>query len=169
MSRLASSAALLACLTSILLPAQAQGQHRPGIERGDYWGEVRALYRSEVLAEVGEVMEQWLEAWNNDDVEAVQSTFAEDGVLILGETMATGREQVGETLAAALPPAGPLQYGLQDFDVSGDMAFATTLFRYAVNLETGERKEVSGHLVWILVKHTGAWQIRSQVFRPIAD
>ena len=169
MSRLASWAALLGCLSAFLPSSPAAAQHRPGIERGDYWGEVRALYRSEVLAEVGQVMEEWLEAWNNDDVEAVQNTFAEDGVLILGETMATGREQVGETLAAALPPAGPLQYGLQDFDVSGDMAFATTLFRYAVNLQTGERKEVTGHLVWILVKHTGAWQIRSQVFRPLAD
>jgi len=151
-------------LTVALCPEGVQAQLRPGIERGDYWGEIRARYRSEVLEGVGATMESWLDAWNADDADAVLDTFAESGVLILGMNPYTGQDSIRAAFTALLLRAGPIQFGLRDFDVSGDMAFATTHFRYVENARDSGSKEVSGHLVWILIKHDSSWKIRSQIF-----
>ena len=102
----------------LVRPSSASGQIRPGIERGDYWATVRAQYRSEVLEEVGDLMENWITAWNNYDAESITEIFAEDGVLILDETRSAGGSS-----------------------------------------------DVTGHLVWILIKHDGGWKIRSQIFQ----
>jgi uncharacterized protein (TIGR02246 family) len=159
------AAFLLLSLASALCPEFLQGQHRPGIERGDYWGEVRARYRSEVLAEVGELMDAWLAAWNTDALENLAGTYSEDATMVLDAEMETGRESIEALMARTLPLVGPIEYGLRDFDVSGDMAFATTNFRYAENPGQSGATEARGHLIWILVKHTGSWQIRSQIFQ----
>lgn len=158
-------ATLLAATALLLSSAPLEGQLRPGIERGDYWGEVRARYRSEVLVDVGAVMEAWLEGWNNNDVDVVMESLADDAVLILDSNAVSGEDNLRAALARALPTLGPIQTGLQDFDVSGDMAFATTTFRYMANPGRPGQRQVSGHLVWVLVKHTGAWRIRTQVFK----
>ena len=161
--------ALLALLfftaLAVVKPVTALAQIRPGIERGDYWGEVRAQYRNQVLQEVGGVMESWLEAWNNDDAAAIITTFSEDGVLILDGERSAGEGAVQATLGSTLPEVGAIEYSLIDFDVRGEMAFATSRYQYARNTNENGRSDVAGHLVWILVKHDGGWKIRSLIFQ----
>jgi ketosteroid isomerase-like protein len=153
-------AGLLTAAVLLLPGVPLAAQIRPGIERGDYWGDVRARYRSEVLTDVGVVMEDWLNAWNNDDLEGASSVYTEDAALLIDEEMVRGEERVRVALGGALRRLGSIRTGLQDFDVSGDMAFATTTFRYQ---EGGG--QVSGHMIWVLVRQSGSWRIRSQVFR----
>lgn len=155
-------AAFLAATLFLTPHTPLEAQIRPGIERGDYWGDVRARYRSEVLAEVGVVMEAWLDAWNNDDVNGALEIYSEDAALLINDEMVRG-EGVRVALENTLPRLGPIQTGLQDFGVSADMAFATTTFRYREG--SGAGGQVSGLIVWVLVKHTGDWRIRAQVFR----
>ena len=156
---------LLLCALPFVKPSSASAQIRPGIERGDYWATVRAQYRSEVLVEVGGLMERWLTAWNNDDAGSITETFAEDGVLILDQARSVGVEAVRAAFRGILPEAGGIEYSLIDFDVRGEMAFATSRFQYSRNGSDSGRSEVMGHLVWILVKHDAGWKIRSQIFQ----
>lgn len=161
--------ALLALALGLSTAEPGASQVRPGIERGDYWGDVRARYRSEVLGEVGGLMEEWLTAWNEDDVASIIETFMEDAVLMLDDARMAGLESIGEALSAKLSTVGPIEYSLTDFDVRGEMAFATTRFRYAENPGRPGSSEASGHLIWILVKQGSSWKIRSQVFLRLDD
>jgi uncharacterized protein (TIGR02246 family) len=156
---------LLLPFSLLMKPMTAAAQIRPGIERGDYWGEVRAQYRNQVLQEVGGLMESWLAAWNNDDPEAIIETFAEDGVLILDGARIVGEEAIQTRFEGALPEIGAIEHSLIDFDVRGEMAFATSRFQYRHSDGEGARSEVTGHLVWILVKHDEGWKVRSQIFQ----
>ena len=164
-----AAALLLLPLTLALFSSHARGQLRPGIERGDYWGEIRARYRSEVLEGVGQTMESWLEAWNGDDVTGLMETYAQDGVLILGADAYAEPESMRAAATRLLLQAGPIEFGLEDFGVSGDMAFATTRFRYAENPGRPGSAEVSGRLLWIMMKEEGNWRIRSQIFQAPRD
>ncbi|HSM61204.1 MAG TPA: nuclear transport factor 2 family protein [Longimicrobiales bacterium] len=145
----------------ILLPAAGEAQIRPGIERRDYWGEVRARYRGETLEEVGALMEAWIDAWNQDDVEGMLEAFAEDGVLVLDRTSFQGRDRIRAGLSGAPRPA--IVQSLSDFDVRGDMAFATA--RHPLSgVGGGAGPDASTGLeLWIFVKEEGDWRIRSLV------
>jgi uncharacterized protein (TIGR02246 family) len=155
-----------ALVTTLVLAAPVSAQLRPGIERGDYWGEVRARYRSEVLADVGLLIEAWLEAWNNKDYEGLLETYSEDAQFLVDTETFKGTERLRDMFPVVLARLGPINTGLQDFDVSSDLAFATMTYQYVENEGTRDRRQVSGLLVWVLVKHTGEWKIRSQIFRP---
>ena len=72
-----------------------------------------------------------------------------------------------DVLAATLAEAGGMEYSLVDFDVRGEMAFATTRFQYHRAGGDNGGSEVTGHLVWILVKHDDGWRIRSQLFHRL--
>jgi uncharacterized protein (TIGR02246 family) len=171
LGRTIPSPALILLVAAPMLtgPGSASAQIRPGIERGDYWGEVRARYRNEVLEDVGDTMERWLSAWNNDDAAAIAETFAEDGLLILDNTRSGGSEAIQAAFEGTLPAVGAIEYGLVDFDVRGEMAFATTRFQYSRNGGDNGRSEVTGHLVWIMVKHDDGWRIRSQIFQTSGE
>ena len=168
-ARIVTAPALLALVLILSTAEPGVSQIRPGIERGDYWGDVRARYRSEVLQEVGKLMEEWLTAWNEDDGGSIVETFVEDAVLMLDDAPAAGLGPIGEALGAKLSTAGPIEYSLTDFDVRGEMAFATTRFRYAENPGRSGSSEASGNLIWIFVKQGSSWKIRSQVFLRLQD
>lgn len=159
------AAILLLPLALALCPGHARGQLRPGIERGDYWGAIRARYRSEVLEGVGQTLDLWVEAWNGDDVDGLVALYAEGGALLFRAGAHMGPEGIRSALMGILGDAGPIQIGLQDFDVSGDLAFATTTYRYPGQAGRPEGTPASGYLVWIMRKEDGSWRIRSQVFQ----
>lgn len=145
-------------------PPEAAAQIRPGIERNDYWGAVRARYRNEVLQSVGVVMDAWLEAWNNDDVDGIAELLSEEAVVIVGGARRSDTDAIRSAFSETLVAAGAIETSLMDFDVRGEMAFATTAFDYVMQGGNGT-SEVSGHLIWIMVRHDERWLIRSLVFQ----
>jgi uncharacterized protein (TIGR02246 family) len=154
-----SLAAPVLTVILLLLPLGASGQIRPGIERGDYWGDVRATYRSEALEQVGVVMDRWVAAWSRGDAEALTSAFAEDGVLVLGQVSHRGRARVRDALSEWRGKR--LVQSLSDFDVRGEMAFATARYRLGGATGGEASTEAAAFLVWVFVKEDGEWRIRS--------
>ncbi|HKJ02754.1 MAG TPA: nuclear transport factor 2 family protein [Longimicrobiales bacterium] len=148
-------------------PVRGEAQIRPGIERGDYWGEVRAKYRSETLQEVGPLMDAWLSDWSRgrgdaEAVDAMLEEFSENGVLILDGVTFSNVDDIRAALARR--PAGGAEQSLSDFDVRGDMAFALARIRHT-GVTTGQPVTGSlGLVVWVFVKEGSDWRIRSLVF-----
>ncbi len=148
---------LFAAMFLLGTPTRALAQIRPGIERGDYWGDVRAKYRGEVLEGVGKLMDAWVAAWNRWDVDAMVGPFTEDGVLILSGVSLRGAESMRAMLAERTGPE--IVQSLSDFDVRGDMAFATARLRVASDADGGS--PAAGFAVWTFLKEGGGWRIRS--------
>ena len=174
MRRFAPAGILAVSLTvstigSALFASPAESQLRPGIERGDYWGDVRARFRNEALEDVGVVLERWQSAWNDDDAEALLAEYDEDAILVVTDHPLRSVEEFRPALEALIGRVGPIQIGLQDFEVGGELAIATMAYRYDDRAEGGRRRQVGGYFVVALVKHSGSWKIRSQLFRPDSD
>ena len=147
-------------------PVGANGQRVPGVERRDYWGEVRARYRSETLQQVEPLMEAWLSRWsrardNDAALDAMVGDFAEHGVLVLNSVTFSGRDRIREALARR--PVGAVDQGLSDFDVRGDMAFALGRSRLVGGAASESPTETLGYLVWVFVKEGSDWKIRSLI------
>lgn len=164
------AASLVLSITgSGLFASSVESQLRPGIDRGDYWGDVRARFRNEALEDVGDVLERWQSAWNNDDAEALLAEYAEDAIVVITDHPLRSVEEFRPALEALIGRMGPIQMGLQDFEVGGDLAIATMAYRYDDRAEGGRRRQVGGYLVVALLKRSGSWKIRSQLFRPDTD
>lgn len=157
---------LMMLVTLACTPVGGSGQRVPGVERTDYWGGVRARYRSETLEQVGPLMEAWLSRWDQarDDDAALDDMvrdFAENGVLVLNSVPFSGRDRIREALARRR--GGAVAQGLSDFDVRGDMAFALARSRLVGGAASDSPTERLGYLVWVFVKEGSDWKIRSLV------
>ncbi|HSG09215.1 MAG TPA: nuclear transport factor 2 family protein [Longimicrobiales bacterium] len=155
---------VLALLVSAPVPGTAQ--IRPGIERRDYWGQVRAEYRSETLERIGPLMDAWLSNWlrGNEDASAVDAMvreFSEDGVLILGGITFSGRDGLREALSQERQTG--VEQSLSDFDVRGDMAFALGRLRHNGGTDPALVDDPPELVIWLFVKEGSDWRIRSLV------
>jgi uncharacterized protein (TIGR02246 family) len=127
----------------------------------------QAQYRALILERVNVVISDWQAAWNADDSGALAKDYSEFGTLVLTGEKVTGREAIEDYLSETLPSIGHLSFSLAEFEASGSMAMMLSTFHFRESDgKSGERREVVGDCLTVLVEEGGGWKIRSQLFRP---
>jgi uncharacterized protein (TIGR02246 family) len=118
-----------AALCAVAVPARAQlfGLAPEGARENE-----RDVYRLRVRQEVTGLLGNLKAAWDRDDARKAAELYVREGVLVTGAgDEARSKPAVLARLEQLLPTAGPLQFSLQDFDTSGDMAFVRGTMSYA--------------------------------------
>lgn len=143
------------------------GQRFPGAPGGDGMSAQANLaeYYADVIFNVNTVMTAWRAAWSEDDAETLAEQYHEDAVLVYGdEDPIRGRDAIKGRLAMVLPDAGEIQAALSDFDASGRMGMIAGLL--TLQMRDGNRSfSRTGIHMTILIRRSGEWRIRSQLFR----
>jgi ketosteroid isomerase-like protein len=153
-----------------LLPLPLLAQDLPGQPRAkDRWEVEKARYRAEMLKRVNLTLEEWQEAWDEDEPVALAGAYAEDGYLLLTDEEVQGREDIEVFFANALPKIGPITFSLTDFDVGGSVAMVMGTYYYSVEDTRSSGSRVSGRCIAVFVESRGDWKIRSHLFKPLSS
>ena len=125
----------------------------------------RDVYRLRVRQEVTGLLGNLKSAWDGDDAKKAADLYTREGVLMAGGDEARSRPAVLARLQQLLSASGPLQFSLQDFDTSGDMAFVRGIMSYAP--AAGDGAPLVASYVLIARRQRGdEWLIRSLTLSP---
>lgn len=151
-------------LIGLPLAAASLNAQVPGYQQLDPRA-VRAEYLAEVLDRINELLQQWGDAWSNDQVDDLAELYWEDAMIIPpGGTPIRGRDAIREYFVGVLPDHGHIEAFMLDFDASGGMAQAFGNFMLGIQHGDGAGQQRSGPLVTVYMQRGRTWRIRSQVF-----
>ncbi|MEA3033882.1 MAG: hypothetical protein QOH86_1898 [Sphingomonadales bacterium] len=112
--------------------------------------------------DVKRVEQDMLAAWKAKDPARLASYYTDDAAVANpGETLASGRDAILKSFAAALKdPAFSLDYSNLDTRVSGDVAYTRGTFRVTfTNPETKKPQNLSGNYLTVFAKQPdGGWK-----------
>jgi ketosteroid isomerase-like protein len=164
---LVSLGCFLGIVIPLLVPLPLASQGIPGQPRSrDRWGVEQARFQALILERVNETMSKWQEAWDADDPEALTDTYSDFGILVLTGEKLTGKPEIEGYFQGALPSLGSVSFSLAEFTAGGSMAMMLGTLRYREDVAPNENREVTGQCLIVFVEESGAWKIRSQLFRP---
>ena len=157
----------IGAMVALLAPLPLASQGLPGQPRPrDRWEVEQARFQALILERVNETMSKWQEAWDADDPEALADTYSDFGILILTGERLTGKPEIEEYFQGALSSFGAVSFSLAEFTAGGSMAMMLGTLRYRENVSPDETRDVKGQCLVVFVEESGAWKIRSQLFRP---
>lgn len=132
-----------------------------------YYGEFTKDHEKEALS----VPLRLVQAWTQNDGQAVAEVFTEDGIMILpGDVFKRGREEIGGFMAAAY--AGPFKgTGVigRPVDVrfvADDVALLRTHGGILAPGETEIAPELAVRSTWVVVKRDETWQLAAYQNSP---
>ena len=161
---------LLLGLHLIFGPIPLMAQSLPGQPRERNRLEVeRARYRALMLGRVTEVLEDWQNAWDSDDVDGLAEVYSESAFLLMPDGKRSGRSAIRAYFNELLPTVGPISFAMTDFEAGSPLNLVLSSFLFTASRETRQDVEVEGYCVTVLMEEDGAWKIRSQVFLTPSD
>ena len=141
------------------LAAQIPGDELPQMSR------VRDQYLRNTYSEVREVVSDWQEYQNSNDVKRLRSMLTADGFYSPVEGwFVQGRRSVSDTLVQRLPRVKGYHTSLLDFTASGSLAYYVGRLSYLLD-QPGSARQISGTFVMILYQEGRTWRVRSYVER----
>jgi len=164
---------LVALLLLLLLPLATTGAAAqvPGgnptrdRERKDA---ARARLRAMAMQGVQRTLEDWSDAWMEDDADKMAELYRRAAsVRGLPFGARAGRERIVRELDRYLEDNGSVTLEMQEFDASGELAYAVASYRYR-RLEAGAPGGAlqQGTVLMVFRRRGDDWRIRSQLFRP---
>lgn len=128
----------------------------------------RARVRAMAMQGVQRTLEAWSDAWMEGDAEKIAGLYRK-GASIRGLPFGStaGRERIARELDRFLDESGSVTLEMQEFDASGELAYAVVSYRYR-RLETGVPGGAlrEGTVLMVFRNRGEEWPIRSQLFRP---
>lgn len=157
----------LLAAAAVLHAAPARAQTLYGLAPEGNAGNERDAYRIRVRQEVIGLLAEWKGAWDHNNSKAAIDLYTRDGSFMsdAGEEV-FGKPAVQARLAALFALGGPLQFGVMDFDFSGDMAYVRGQMTWTPAAGGDPHTEV-----FILIarrQRDDEWLIRSLTFTPMA-
>ena len=166
-------AALLAA--AVLVPLTALTGHAQAIPQPRDDSDARmSQYRSEALREASAALEEWRNAWEQDDVRALMRMYDRKALVQLpgAEETQQGAAAVEAALKTQLPTLGRIEFGLVDAEVSGNLLyiFQRFLLQPAATADSAAATgpAVTGTTAIVMMRERGGWKIRAQMFIPSA-
>lgn len=129
----------------------------------------RDLYRLRVRQEVTALLGNWKRAWDADNARAATDLYTRDGLFVtpVGDETRT-RDSLRVTLAEVFTGAGALTFSVQDFDFSGEMAYARGQMAYATGgAGTGGGTQLEAFVLVARRQRDDIWLIRSLTLIPL--
>jgi uncharacterized protein (TIGR02246 family) len=128
----------------------------------------RDAYRLRVRQEVTGLLGSWKRAWDRDNAGEAAGLYTRDGVFVTaaGDEV-RGRDSLQTHLQSLLGSSGPLQYSIQDFEFSGEMAFMRGQMAY---VGPGGETQPRVMETFVLIARRGRgdqWLIRSLALMPL--
>lgn len=144
----------------LLAVAPVSGQVLP-MPREEASGIDQARYLREVRADLEQQLQEWVNAWDRGDADAV-SRFYVDGAVIVDPSgaVARGRPAVAEYWRAHRARASHLLVALTQVSATTDMASARGRISYRVPLDGGGHATRSGDLLLVFERQRGVWMKR---------
>lgn len=161
---------LAALLSLPLVTADAAAQvpgGNPARDR-DRMDAARARLRAMAMQGVQRTLEEWSDAWMEDDARKMADLYRKAAsVRGLPFGPRAGRERIVRELDRYLDDNGSVTLEMQEFDASGELAYAVASYRYR-RLEAGSPGGAlrEGTVLMVFRKRGDDWRIRSQLFRP---
>ena len=123
-----------------------------------------ATYKAQVRMQAMALTGRWAAAFTKDDADGLAALYAKDAVLLgANGAVARSRKEIQENLRRAVPLIGGVQIAVDDFDLSGEMAYIAGRFTYDVEQKGGGILREVGPFSMVLRRDfaTSDWQIRS--------
>jgi len=126
----------------------------------------RDLYRLRVRQEVMALLGSWKRAWDVDNARAAADLYTREGLFVSpsGDETRT-RDSLRVKLAEVFTGAGALTFSVQDFDFSGEMAYARGQMAYAA---PGGEAQIEAFVLVARRQRDDVWLIRSLTLIPLA-
>lgn len=130
-------------------------------------------YRSESLREANAVLEEWRNAWEQDDMRALMRIYDRKALVQLPgeEETLQGAAAVEAALKTRLPAVGRIEFALVDAEVSGNLLYIFQRYLLqgaAADSSAAPSPSVTGTTAIMMVRERGGWKIRAQMFLPAA-
>lgn len=159
---------VLAALAGLALPAAGSAQIPGGDpnETFDRRDAARAQYRAEALEQVNGTLEEWADAWLEDETGNLLDAYADRArVRGLAFGFASGKDALEEAFSDFLPRAGDVRLDMREFNASGRLAYGIGTYRFQTAEGGGAGEMVRGQVMTVFSKEDG-WKILSQFFVP---
>lgn len=149
-------------LLSALSWSGASAQVVPGQSPVD-WSRERREYTADILRDYNTTMTAWRAAWQRGDAASV-AEFYSPAAYLFGpdQKVIQGKAAIQRHFAGGARMLD-LRTGLSDFVASERLAYAAGPYWYQQEV-AGEIQTISGTYVTVIVRESGRWKIRSQVF-----
>jgi uncharacterized protein (TIGR02246 family) len=155
-------ALLFLLASSALLPAAARAQVLPG-GRGSSALQMQSGYAAYVRKEVDAVVSRLLDALNARDARKAAELYDPEAHLLTANgSLVIGRAAMRDRYERSLPRMRSVQFVLQSFVNSGDLAHIMGILRYDVLLSTGGAFHVDSPVSLALRADRFGWVIQSQ-------
>jgi uncharacterized protein (TIGR02246 family) len=153
---------LAAALLLVAAPLRAQTLF--GLIQEENPANNRDLYRLRVRQEVTALLGGWKRAWDADNARAAADLYTRDGLFVtpVGDETRT-RDSLRVKLAEVFTGAGALTFSVQDFDFSGEMAYARGQMAYAA---PGGDAQIEAFVLVARRQRDDVWLIRSLTLIP---
>lgn len=144
---------LAAALAVAAVPAGAQTV--PGYRSNS--DAVHLQFRAYAMEEFQKVLGPWTDAARSGDLETAMSLYTDDAFVFFGAA-GKGTREVRARLAEWFASVDRLQLGMNDFDASGSISYASV--NMVVHSDT-PANDGDGTMVFVLKRQGRSWKIRS--------
>jgi uncharacterized protein (TIGR02246 family) len=154
---------LLTTALSILLAREARAQIGPGDDPGP--NIIANAYKAEVRSKLSQLMVHLAEAWDATDPGEAARLYTEKGVIVLGpERTVQGRKAILSAFDATLRRMRGVVLTMDDFDLSGELAFVRGTMIYELTHEhAASTRETVIYSMILRRQYDNGWLIQSHI------
>jgi ketosteroid isomerase-like protein len=169
---LLGSTLIVLALVFAASPARAQAQGLAGVALGKTGDNAVAVYHAKVRELVTTLLQKWTESLEHKDSVTTASIYTANARSFMGDLpeAATAAAVVKQLYKTTLPGA-QLALTVDDFEMSGDLAFVTSVLVAKVDAPDAAPSYIRSLFVFRFDDWRNKWQVREQFldWRPTAE